>query len=1022
MKPYSVLSILTLYLLFSLTLNAQINFIEDTTVPFEGITLGDADFADIDNDGDQDLFIVGQQGGTIIAKLYSNDGLGNFAEVIGTPFIPVSMSSISFADIDEDNDQDILITGKLASNFSSTELYINDGSGNFTLAVGSPFENVQFGRSGIADVDGDNDLDILITGGNDFGNEVNNLYINDGSGLFTLSVQPFIPLGGYSDVAFADIDGDNDLDVLISGNDGTIEQSYLYTNDGSGNYTQMIGTPFEGVLNAAIGFSDINNDGDQDILITGFNGSGSISYLYENDGTGLFALTANQPLQAASAGDVEFADVDGDGNIDLIITDGTDSILYSNDCYGNFTEVIGMPFERAANGVVAFADVEGDGDQDLLIAGNGLSGPRTSLYVNESLPQPSVGAFITTWETSTANESITIPTTGPGYNYNIDWGDGNTTVGATGDASHTYLAAGTYQITITGLFPRIYFHGASLNNQYNIKSIDQWGCNAWETMSYAFSGCRFLVVNATDVPNLSNVTDTSFMFYQAKDLGGGTGNWNWDTSTITDMSLMFSGANTFNKDIGIWDTSNVMDMHNLFQQAWSFNQNINSWNTAMVTDMGAMFSEASDFNQPLNNWDTSSVTNFGSMFDRALVFNQDIGNWNTSQAINFSNMFGGAIVFNQDIGAWNTSNATHMTDMFYSAVEFDQDLGNWNVENVLYANGMFNLATLSIANYDSLLIGWNAQNLQPDVWFHGGFSQYCAGEAARTNMISSDNWYIQDGGFVGSTVDDLADQNTSVSFTFPVITGTNLSGNEAYYTEPNGTGTMYNAGDVINYADFASYPITLYIYDSVNDGCESQEDFELTITIPPPCTSLDTPLNGSVDVLIGTNLTWNLVSEATGYLLTVGTTSGGTDIVNDLDVGNVLTYDLPADLPENTAIYVSIIPYNADGNATGCTEESFTTENILSPPNCTSLSSPTSGSMNIAIDTDLTWSSVTEATGYLLTVGTTSGGTDIVNDLDVGNVLTYDLAIDLPENTVIYVSVIPYNADGEAIGCTEESF
>ncbi|WP_115816834.1 BspA family leucine-rich repeat surface protein, partial [Winogradskyella eximia] len=622
--------------------------------------------------------------------------------------------------------------------------------------------------------------------------------------------------------------------------------------------------------------------------------------------------------------------------------------------------------------------------------------------------------FITTWETPAANQIITIPTdniNGEIYNYNIDWGDGNTTVGATGDASHTYLAAGTYQITITGLFPRIYFHGTNLSNQYNIKSIDQWGCNAWETMGYAFSGCRFLVVNATDVPNLSNVTDTSYMFYQAKDLGDGTGNWNWDTSTITDMSLMFSGANTFNKDIGGWDTSNVMDMHNMFQQAWNFNQNINGWNTAMVTDMGAMFSEASDFNQPLNNWDTSSVTNFGSMFDRALVFNQDIGNWNTSQANNFSNMFGGAIVFNQDIGAWNTSNATHMTDMFYSAVEFDQDLGNWNVENVLYANGMFNLATLSITNYDSLLIGWNAQNLQPDVWFHGGFSQYCAGEVSRTNMITSDNWYIQDGGFAGPTVDDLVDQNVSGSFTFPAITGTSLSGNEAYYTGPNGTGTMYNAGDVINYIDFATYPITLYIYDSVNDGCESQEDFELTITIPPPCTSLDTPLNGSVDVLIGTNLTWNLVSEATGYLLTVGTTSGGTEILNGVDVGNVLTYDLPADLPEHTIIYVSIIPYNADGDATGCTEESFTTEDLLFPPNCTSLSSPITGSVNIPVDTDLTWAAVTEATGYILTVGTSSGGTDILNAVDVGNVLTYDLPADLPEHTTIYVSIIPYNTD-----------
>jgi len=363
-----------------------------------------------------------------------------------------------------------------------------------------------------------------------------------------------------------------------------------------------------------------------------------------------------------------------------------------------------------------------------------------------------------------------------------------------------------------------------------------------------------------------------------------------------------------------------------------------------------------------------------------------------------------------------------MEHMFGGATSFDQDLGSWNVENVTHAFGMFDAVTLSISNYDSLLIGWNAQILNSNVLFSGGFSQYCAGEAARANMIASDNWDITDGGFAGSTVNDLPNQTASMSFTLPVISGTNLSGSEAYYTDPNGTGTMYNAGDVINYADFPSYPITLYIFDSVSDGCISEENFELTITIPPPCTSLSEPLVGSIDVIISIDLTWNAVSEATGYYLTVGTTSGGTEILNAFDVGNVLTYDLATDLPENAVIYVSVIPYNADGDAIGCTEESFTTEDLLFPPDCTTLNSPTSGSTDVLVDSYLSWDAAPNATGYMVTVGTTSGGTEILNTFDVGNILTYNLATDLPENTVIYVSIIPYNADGDAIGCTEESF
>jgi hypothetical protein len=88
--------------------------------------------------------------------------------------------------------------------------------------------------------------------------------------------------------------------------------------------------------------------------------------------------------------------------------------------------------------------------------------------------------FITTWQTTTANESITIPTTGTGYNYAVDWGDTDSDVSQTGDATHIYTAAGTYTVTITGTFPRIYFNNGG--DRTKIKSIDQWGSSAWTSM------------------------------------------------------------------------------------------------------------------------------------------------------------------------------------------------------------------------------------------------------------------------------------------------------------------------------------------------------------------------------------------------------------------------------------------------------------------------------------------------------------------------------------------------------------
>ena len=83
-------------------------------------------------------------------------------------------------------------------------------------------------------------------------------------------------------------------------------------------------------------------------------------------------------------------------------------------------------------------------------------------------------------------------------------------------------------------------------------------------------------------------------------------------------------------------------------------------------------------------------------------------------------------------------------------------------------------------------------------------------------------------------INSLSNQDVCVSYTLPVITGVNLSGNEQYYTEPNGNGISYSSGTVLNYLDFQSYPTTLYIYDEsgTTPNCiGNEESFELSITL-----------------------------------------------------------------------------------------------------------------------------------------------------------------------------------------------
>ena len=377
----------------------QIDF-EEVQNPLDGVKEGSIAFADVDNDGDLDVLITGDSGPTPssdkIAKLYTNDGSGNFIEVNGTPFEGVKNSSIAFADIEGDGDQDVLITGDDNSGISFiTKLYTNDGSGNFTEVTGTPFDVAWHSSIAFADVDSDGDQDVLITGlKGPLGpsNIISKLYTNDGSGNFTeVSNTPFEEVW-FGSIAFADVDGDNDQDVLITGIAGTNpfenKVSKLYTNDGSGNFTE-ISTPFDGVSQSSVAFADVDGDGDQDVLITGRNNSNNeISKLYINDGSGNFTEVSGTPFDGVSNGSIAFADVDIDGDPDLLITGlinagGPEiSNLYTNDGNGDYTLENGTPFNEVYDSSIAFADVDGDGDQDVLITGFSIQGTISKIYRN----------------------------------------------------------------------------------------------------------------------------------------------------------------------------------------------------------------------------------------------------------------------------------------------------------------------------------------------------------------------------------------------------------------------------------------------------------------------------------------------------------------------------------------------------------------------------------------------------------------------------------------------------------------
>lgn len=202
--------------------------------------------------------------------------------------------------------------------------------------------------------------------------------------------------------------------------------------------------------------------------------------------------------------------------------------------------------------------------------------------------------------------------------------------------------------------------------------------------------------------------------------------------------------------------------------------------------------------------------------------------------------------------------------------------------------------------------------------------------------------------------------------------------------------------------------------------CPSQSFTTEDVTTAPGCTQLRTPVDGSADVSVFTNISWNYSPTATGYQISIGTAPGLGDIVSNLDVGNTLTYNPPVEFPPNTTIYVEVVPYNENGSPASCTEFNFTTGEVAPLPGCTSLISPTNGSINVPLTPFIEWVAVPGATGYRVTIGSTPNGTDI---LDQGVFTTNStFVIDFEPNRTFFITIVPFNASGDAMGCGQETF
>ncbi|MBD2484234.1 FG-GAP-like repeat-containing protein [Planktothrix sp. FACHB-1365] len=361
---------------------------ENTNVSLTGVRNSSVTTADFDKDGDIDILLTGEDSsGNPISKIYSNNGSGGFSENTNVSLSGVSYSSVSTADFDKDGNIDILLTGWDSSFKPISKIYSNNGSGGFSENTNVSLSGVFESSVSTADFDSDGNIDILLTGWDSSFKPISKIYSNNGSGGFSENTNVSLSGVKYSSVTTADFDSDGNIDILLTGIDSSFKPiSKIYSNNGSGGFSENTNVSLSGVKYSSVSTADFDSDGDTDILLTGWTGSNPISKIYSNNGSGGFSENTNVSLWGVYHSSVTTGDFDSDNYTDILLTgltlSGFISQIYSNNGSGGFSENTNVSLTGVYESSVSTADFDSDGKIDILLTGNSNSGYISKIYNN----------------------------------------------------------------------------------------------------------------------------------------------------------------------------------------------------------------------------------------------------------------------------------------------------------------------------------------------------------------------------------------------------------------------------------------------------------------------------------------------------------------------------------------------------------------------------------------------------------------------------------------------------------------
>ncbi|MCU0472385.1 MAG: FG-GAP-like repeat-containing protein [Bacteroidales bacterium] len=461
-----------------------------TALNLPGVSGSRMKWGDYDNDGYLDLLFTGNGG---IVRIYRNTA-GVFTDIAaGLP--GYSFNSVEWGDYDNDGDLDILFSGPDYSG-----IYRNTAGVFADIGAGLPSGSYELGNATWGDYDNDGDLDILMVG------DYNSYLYRNENGTYVL-IDAGLP-GLYAGSSeWGDYDNDGDLDILMTGADNSgFGVSRIYCND-RGNFSP-VSAGLTSVQYGSCAWGDFDNDGDLDIIITGYdNNYYSVSKIYRND-NGIFA-DINAELLKVKYGSAVWGDYDNDGDPDIFLTGMSDdgstvSKIYRND-NGLFTGIdAGLP--AVQNGSAEWGDFDNDNDLDILISGTSDMGNISVLYRNNITTANSAPSTPSSLQSVPGSNKVTLSwskstdsgTPQNGLSYNIYIG---TSSGSVNKKSPMAAVPGGYR--------RIVRKGYQ-SNTWIIKNLPVG--NYWwsvQSIDNSFKGSAFPTENSFTVLFTNSISPTS---------------------------------------------------------------------------------------------------------------------------------------------------------------------------------------------------------------------------------------------------------------------------------------------------------------------------------------------------------------------------------------------------------------------------------------------------------------------------------------------------------------------------------